>query len=176
VSHVYVTSDWHIGHTGITSKFRTEFPTDEVHDSAILRAMKLATTKRDVLFVLGDVTWTQSGLQKIREAEIPARMIMVRGNHDTLPTIDYLSVFDEVEGAYRYKGFWFTHIPIHPQELFRGGNVHGHCHRGGPWETNQEAGYFNAILEFNDYAPVNMEVVKRTFEARTPVVEEQTDG
>ncbi len=166
MSHVYVTSDWHIGHTGIAERFRTCFPTDDVHDHAILRAMKYATTKRDVLYVLGDVTWTARGLQMIKDAGIPCRMIMVRGNHDTLPTTDYLEVFEEVHGALRYKKYWFTHIPIHPMELYRGYNIHGHCHRGGPWEVNAEPEYFNAILEYNNYAPVKMQDVGRIIKDR----------
>jgi len=166
MSHVYVTSDLHIGHTGISEKFRSQFASDVEHDWYILTQIKATVTKRDVLFVLGDATWTTSGLQAMKDADIPARMILCGGNHDTLPVRDYLQVFDEVVGAYRYKHCWFTHIPIHRQELHGRYNVHGHCHRGGPWEVNKEPEYYNAILEFNDYAPINMQQVYRILEER----------
>lgn len=173
MSHVYVTSDWHIGHTGITERFRTQFPSDAYHDDYILENMREAVTNRDVLYVIGDVTWTKSGLEKIQEADIPAKMIMVRGNHDTLPAEDYLTVFDDVHGAYKYKRYMFTHIPIHRQELWHSQkydtsllNVHGHCHRGGPWEVNKEWEYFNAILEYNNYMPVNMQKVGELIQER----------
>ncbi len=159
MSHVYVTADWHIGHTGITDKFRTQFPSLEYHDEYILHNMGGALTKRDILYVLGDVALSSHALNKIRAMNFPFKMYLVRGNHDQLPTAEYLDVFDEVYGAFRYKKYWFTHIPIHPQELFRGMNVHGHCHRGGPFETEEDTRYFNAILEFNDYMPVNMQVL-----------------
>ena len=126
--------------------------------NVILENTLQLVSKKDVLFCLGDMAFTLSGLQLLRE--IPARKILVRGNHDTLPTLDYLTVFDEVEGAYRYKNCFLTHIPIHETELYRGGNIHGHCHRGGPRETRSGdlwAHYFNAILEFNDYRPVQMQ-------------------
>ncbi len=159
MSHVYVTSDWHIGHKGITDRFRTQFPNLRVHDEYILNNVLKIVTKRDVLYVLGDVALSGQALNDIRAANIPAKMVLIRGNHDQLPTIDYLSVFASVEGAFRYKKYWFTHIPIHPMELYRGMNIHGHCHRGGPYETERDSRYFNAILEFNDYTPINMQVV-----------------
>lgn len=159
MSCVYVTSDWHIGHKGITEKFRTQYPTDDAHDYDILKRARDRLTKKDTLVVVGDVTWTKDGLQKIKDAEFPCRMIMVAGNHDTLPTEAYLQVFEQVHGALRYKKYWITHIPVHPQELYKCMNIHGHCHRGGPYEVEGDTRYFNAILEFNDYMPVNMQKV-----------------
>jgi len=166
MSHVYVTSDWHIGHSGITDKFRTQFPNTAYHDDYILANAREKVTKKDVLYVIGDAFWTLAARDRILEEEFPCKMILVRGNHDILPIEEYLKVFDEVHGALSYKGFWLTHIPIHRQELYRRHNIHGHCHRGGPWETNKESEYFNAILEFNDYAPVNMQQVKKIMTER----------
>lgn len=166
MSRVWVTSDWHIGHSGISNKFRTQFPSDDAHDDHILGTMRACVTTRDVLIVVGDVTWTKVGLQKIKDTEFPCRMIMIGGNHDTLPMGDYLSVFDKVYGAYRYKKYWITHIPIHPSELRSKLNIHGHCHQGGPYETDKDTRYFNAILEFNDYMPINIQKVGEIINSR----------
>lgn len=159
MSNVYVTSDWHIGHRGISDKFRTRFVNDREHDEYVLNNMLNGLTKRDILYVLGDVAMNKQGLNLIREANFPCEMKLVRGNHDTLKTTEYLSVFTEVLGAFRYKKYWFTHIPIHPSELYRGLNVHGHCHKGGPYEVEGDTRYFNAILEFNNYKPINIQMV-----------------
>ena len=166
MSAVYVTSDWHIDHTGITDKFRTQFPNLATHDEYILSRAREKVTKRDILIVVGDVAMTKNGLNKIRERDFPCKLLLVRGNHDGLSTWDYLSVFDEVYGAWRYKKYWITHIPIHPMELYRGNNIHGHCHRGGPYEVEKDHRYFNAILEFNDYKPVNVQEVNRIMRER----------
>ena len=150
MSHVYVTSDWHIGHNGITDRFRTQFPNIDAHDEYILNRVRETVNKRDVLYVLGDAFWTHKALNKVLAAEIPCRMYLVRGNHDTLTAGDYLHVFKDVYGAFRYKKYWFTHIPIHPSELYRGKNVHGHCHRGGPNQTQKAddwESYYNAKLD-----------------------------
>jgi len=114
--------------------------------------------KRDVVYVLGDAAFTQDGLESI--GQLAGRKILVRGNHDLLPTESYLSVFAEVYGALAWKGLWLTHIPIHQQELYGRTNVHGHCHRGGPSGVYEAAStarghaigakatYFNTCAEF----------------------------
>ena len=159
MSVVYVTSDWHFGHTGITKYFRKEFPSLEYMEDHILDNIREVVTKRDILYCLGDMAFTKGALDKIGDAGLPCQKILIRGNHDTLPTAEYLRVFNEVEGAYKYKNYWFTHIPIHPMELYRGMNVHGHCHRGGPYEAEGDTRYFNVCGEFTEYKPVNMQVV-----------------
>lgn len=165
MSTVYVTSDWHFGHTGITNHFRKQFTSLEAMEDTLLYETLGRVTKRDVLLCLGDMAFDQRGLDRLRE--LPCRMILVRGNHDTLPTENFMEVFDEIHGAYRYKNAFFTHIPIHPMELYRGWNVHGHCHRGGPRELqkgDEWRSYYNAIVEFNDYKIVPMEKILRTLQ------------
>ena len=168
MSHCYVTSDWHFGHRAIT-RFRPQFSSmEEMEDHVMERTLEIVK-KRDVLFCLGDMAFDDRGLSKI--AQIPCRKILIRGNHDNhLCTQQFLSVFESVEGAYRYKKYWFTHIPIHPSELYRGNNVHGHCHRGGPAEHQigeDWQKYYNAILEYNDYRPIDMQQVGRILAERT---------
>lgn len=173
MSHVYVTSDWHFGHKGIT-RFRTQFPSMEYMEDCILGNCLLTVKKRDVLYCLGDMAFDMRGLEKLHE--IPCRKILVRGNHDTLTTEQYLTVFDEVEGCVKYKNYWLTHIPIHQSELYRGKNIHGHCHRGGPNQTQNSEGwenYYNAILEFNDYAPITIQEVGTKLQEQWKTVHEK---
>src|SRR5210317_1940201 len=132
MSRVYVTSDWHIGHKGIASRFRTTFGSDAHHDYTIIENAGRILKKRDTVLMLGDMAFSREGLSMI--GKLPGRKILVRGNHDIFQTEDYVEIFDQIHGAYRYKGAFFTHIPIHPTEMFRGFNVHGHSHRGGPRE------------------------------------------
>ena len=162
MSRVYLTSDWHLGHRGISSKFRKEFKNDAHHDGYIYDMAHDTLTKRDVCIMVGDMSFTQEGLDMI--SCLPGRKILVRGNHDTLPQESYNSVFDEIHGAYRYKNAFITHIPIHESELFRGFNVHGHCHMGGPREKRlgeHWRNYYNVILEYNDYKLVDWQDIMR---------------
>lgn len=166
MSAVWVTSDWHLGHRGI-NKFRPRYADwQTMGEELIATTNKLLSTK-DTLYCLGDMAFNQDGLNMLRGLT-RCRKILVAGNHDYLRALDYLSVFDDVVGAVQYKhGVWMTHIPIHPMELRGGWSVHGHCHAGGPRETqwgDHWKQYYNAILEYNDYMPVRMEHIVNVLE------------
>lgn len=152
MSNVYFTSDWHLGHKGISERFRTCFKSDYHHDNEIVESARDVLTKRDVVYMVGDMAFTVEGMEMIQT--LPGRKVLVRGNHDCLREEWYTSTFDAVHGALQYRGAFITHIPIHPTELYRRPNIHGHCHKGGPREM--KAGdewwkYYNVILEFNNY-------------------------
>lgn len=171
MSKVYFIGDPHFGHTGI-QRFRTQFPDEKVHRQYIMDRWNQTIKKRDRVFVMGDAAFTQEGLDDL--GKLPGQKVLVRGNHDLLPTEAYLNVFSEVYGALAYKGLWLTHIPIHPSELYGRTNVHGHCHRGGPnevYQTNStmrgrpigsKATYFNTCAEHlpTPYTPIELNEMK----------------
>ena len=156
MSNVYFIGDLHFGHSGI-ERFRTQFPSETVHRQFLMDTWQDTICNRDVVYVMGDAAFTKSGLSDI--GKLSGRKILVRGNHDTLPCEDYLSVFEEVYGCLMYKRFWLTHVPIHPSELYGRTNVHGHSHRGGPMDVHRAqstvrsaaigtpATYFNTCAE-----------------------------
>ncbi len=168
MSHVYFIGDLHFGHTHI-DRFRTQFPSEAVHRRFLMDTWAETITKRDVVYVMGDAAFTQDGLDSI--AQLPGRKLLVRGNHDLLPTESYLEVFEEVHGLLMYKGYWLSHAPIHPSELYGRSNIHGHCHRGGPSEVHNAWGdqrgrvigspatYFNTCAEHlpTPYKPIRMD-------------------
>jgi calcineurin-like phosphoesterase family protein len=172
MSHVYFIGDLHFGHHHI-GVFRKEFPNEAVHRQYLMDIWTDTVRKRDVVYVMGDAAFTQDGLDSI--STLAGRKILIRGNHDLLPTEAYLSVFEEVYGALAWKGLWLTHIPMHPSELYGRTNVHGHCHRGGPsgvYEaaarpgafapTGAMATYFNTCAEFlpTKYKPIEYHAMK----------------
>jgi calcineurin-like phosphoesterase family protein len=168
VSNVYFIGDLHFGHNGI-DRFRTQFPNEGVHRRFLMEAWNETINKRDVVFVMGDAAFTQEGLDDINT--LSGRKILIRGNHDLLPTESYLGVFEEVYGLLAYKGLWLSHAPLHPTELYGRTNVHGHCHRGGPTEVvsnldsfrgvslGAKATYFNTCAEHlpTPYKPIKLD-------------------
>ena len=104
------------------------FSTVVEHDHSIVTTLGAQCNKRTVLWVLGDVAMSQEHVLLLRD--IPGRKILVRGNHDIYPTSVYLMAgFEQIYGIIKYKHFWVTHCPIHPQELYkRDANIHGHIH------------------------------------------------
>lgn len=177
MSHVYFIGDLHLGHKGINN-FRTQFPNEKVHDQYVLDSWSDTITKRDSVFVMGDACFTADGLAALHK--VSGTKVLIRGNHDLLPTESYLNVFKEVYGALAYKGLWLTHIPIHESELYGRTNVHGHCHRGGPggvytcpstisgYHVGAKATYFNTCAEHlpKPYHPIRMDHMKELINAK----------
>lgn len=137
---VFFTSDLHLGHKNI-HKFRKGFESELEHQSYIANYWKATITKRDDVYVLGDACFTMDALDLMRD--LPGTKHLIRGNHDELDTQAYLKVFKNVYGLKRYKEFWLSHAPIHPQELRGKVNLHGHVH----YHTVPDNNYFNCCVE-----------------------------
>ncbi len=158
MSKVYFTSDWHLGHKAIL-KYRPEFSTIEDHVNTLVTNYNKVVTKRDTVFFLGDIVFEPEYLSTIKALQ-HSKKVLYLGNHDTLPIVDYLTVFNEVHGLRSYKNYWLSHCPIHPQEL-RGriGNIHGHLHRS----ILDSPHYFDVSPEKHNYELVNFERIKQYF-------------
>ncbi len=161
MSNVYFTSDWHLGHRNIL-KYRGErFKTIEEHDNAFIDAFNSVVGKRDTVFFLGDIAFTEEGLEKIGKLRYCAKKVLYLGNHDTLPAESYLKYFDEVHAFRSYKGYWLTHCPIHPTEMRRRkGCIHGHLHANYLADST----YFDVSPEKHDFKLVPFDVIKAYFE------------
>jgi len=141
MSDVWFCSDLHLGHKNI-GKFRAPLvnSTDENNDRIISEWCKYVT-KRDVVFVLGDFCFDKELYDKL---ELPGyRKYLIRGNHDRFQTSTHLKFFNEIEGLFKYKGFWLSHSPIHPDELRGKHNLHGHVH----FNNVKDKRYFNCCPE-----------------------------
>lgn len=124
--NVWFCSDLHLGHRKIAD-FRAPL-VDSVEDNTnkIVADWKKLVTKRDCVYVLGDAVFDAELLPLF--AELPGLKYLVRGNHDVFPTEEYLKYFKEVYGIFKYKEFWLSHAPVHPDELRGKVNLHGHVH------------------------------------------------
>ena len=120
-------SDLHLGHK-LAAEMRG-YPSVEEHDNHIMDTLQShCKNKRDILWILGDAAMNKSALFRLNE--LNCKKILIRGNHDQERLSDYVQVFDNIHGFYKYKGLWLSHCPIHPQEMLRvKANVHGHIHK-----------------------------------------------
>lgn len=141
MANVWFTSDLHFGHKNI-NKFRLEVSSEEDNRRRICEDWAKLVTKRDDIYVLGDAAFTMGTVQEF--GNLPgARKFLVRGNHDELDTQVYLKYFTSVYGLKKYKEFWLSHCPIHPNELRGKINLHGHVH----YADVQDTRYFNMCVE-----------------------------
>jgi len=156
MSKVYFISDLHFGHSNII-KFAGDYRygNDCIENMHITIAMWNArVTKRDTVYVLGDVAMNDQGFEALRE--LNGNKLLVRGNHDMYKAKRYLQVFSDVYGVRMYKGYWISHAPIHPTELRGRKNIHGHVHQNTLMNHYNEIDerYINVCVETTDGAPI----------------------
>jgi calcineurin-like phosphoesterase family protein len=125
MTQIYLCSDLHLGHQKI-AHFRPWFKDQFEHEQAVADDWKKHVKKHDLVYCVGDIAFTKQSLALL--SNLPGRKILVRGNHDVLPTPYYAEVFEEIYGLVKYKEFWVSHPPIHPEELRGRYNLHGHVH------------------------------------------------
>lgn len=152
MSNIYLCSDLHIGHKNI-NKFRCEdkgffrgFASEQEHREWLYSNLS-NLTKRDILICLGDIAFDREALLDFHE-NVHCIKWLVIGNHDLTLTKqtkdDYFKVFDRIEGFMKYKGYWFSHAPIHPNELRGRPNIYGHVHYA---TLGDKSNYFNVCPE-----------------------------
>ena len=56
----------------------------------------------------------------------------------------------------KYKEFWLSHAPIHPEELRDRINIHGHVH----YKNIDDARYFNVSCENIGFKPISLENIR----------------
>lgn len=148
---VYFIGDPHLGHKNI-AKFRPWVRSTEENTKLFLSEWNRVITKRDDVYMMGDVAFNNESLELLKT--LPGRKILIKGNHDDFVTSKaQADVFYEIHGMLKYKGMWLTHCPIHPDEMRnRKCNIHGHVHNAtimkgwGPWRK-PDPRYINTCVD-----------------------------
>ena len=160
--NVWFLGDLHAGHKNI-HKYRTQFESEEHHFQVVKENYFKVVRKKDKVFFLGDTAFTKERLLDV--AKWPGTKVALLGNHDLeseLTVGDYVNAFDDVQGFVKYKDYWLSHCPIHPNELRGKLNLHGHVHN----KTVEDARYFNCSLENIDYTPISLNQVREILKER----------
>lgn len=170
MSGVYFISDLHLGHSKIVS-FRSrvhdkEFNSVEDVDDWIIDSWNQVVRKKDdIVWVLGDIAFTDEGLSKLKR--LNGRKKLILGNHDMFSISQLSEHFDAVYGAHKKYGFVMTHVPIHPSCLeYRWlNNVHGHIHHAH-YPINTDAHYINVNIDVIGPHPKHLDWVRSRIEAK----------
>jgi calcineurin-like phosphoesterase family protein len=152
MSKVYFISDPHFGHENM-AKHRG-FENADAQDSFIIDNWNKTVSKKDTVWLLGDITMEKSNYSKYLP-KLNGLINVVCGNHDLAQHTKELSKFvNKIGGAVKYKGFILTHIPIHESEINRfRGNIHGHVHE----KSLSHVKYLNVSCEVLGYKPILFE-------------------
>jgi len=127
MSRVYAISDLHLKHKNLVHWWTgKKFKTIEEHDEWLVESINSVVTKRDTLWILGDIAWNNAALKLLGEIKGYKKLLL--GNHDGMKSAEYAKYGRLMPGLVKYKNFWLSHCPIHPDELRGMRNIHGHVH------------------------------------------------
>lgn len=188
MARVFFTSDLHFGHKNLCLGLRGM--SVEESDQLIINNWNKVVTKRDLVYVLGDITMENQNEIPKYISQLNGRIVLVGGNHDTKQCCDvYRKLGITVMGCLEYKGFICTHIPIHPYELqqedrqIARGNIHGHVHKSGIIEgeeytpkTDYGPLYYNVNIELHNYTPVAFDDLVADFQKRKESIKSEELG
>ena len=121
-------ADLHLGHEFVAKN--RGFASIEQHDEHIIKQWNSVVQKRDLTYILGDVTMEKTDSYPLLN-RLNGTKKVVLGNHDRPAHVSELLKYVQcVSGIEKYKGIWLTHCPVHPMELeYRvPRNIHGHIH------------------------------------------------
>jgi calcineurin-like phosphoesterase family protein len=169
MSRVFFISDLHFGHKNLENLRGRSV---EETDNLIINNWNNIITKRDVVYVLGDITMEKYSLLSFYLNQLKGDIRVIGGNHDNIQCCKELQRLNiPVMGCLEYKGFICTHIPIHPHELkgFYRGNIHGHIH-----DISVDLGpdYINVTCEHINYIPITLEKIieKKQIQHRIDII------
>jgi calcineurin-like phosphoesterase family protein len=182
---VFLTSDTHFGHAGVCrfteadgiTKIRPWTDPDEM-DEEMIRRWNDRVRPSDKVYHLGDVVINRKALKTL--ARLNGDKVLIRGNHDIFPDVEYREYFRELRAYHVMNGMILSHIPMHEASLGRFGvNIHGHLHsarvkkaRGVDAKTGTvlysdkiDTRYHCVCVEQTDFAPILFEDVIKRIEA-----------
>ena len=177
---VFLVSDTHFGHAGVCRfthpddpdvKLRPWDNADEM-DEEMVRRWNDRVRPTDKVYHLGDVVINRKALKTLHR--LNGDKVLIRGNHDIFPDVEYREYFREVRAYHVMNGMILSHIPIHPESLGRFGvNIHGHLHASRvKMEPVGKYGipvidprYHCVCVEQTDFAPILFEDVIKRIEA-----------
>ena len=161
---VWFTSDLHLGHTFI-AKTR-KFQSIDEHDDSLIETINKMVHRRDKLYILGDLAFSDKGMCAARNIQCK-NVELILGNHDKYPVTRYIDMGWKIHGFRRYKQFWISHCPIHPNEMRKkAGNLHGHIHTFGDTIDIEDPRYFNVNVEYHNLRPISSEQVEKMMKLR----------
>ena len=170
----YFISDLHLGHANIL-QHRPTFSSIEEHDKTIMDNIRSRATRKNVLYILGDILKDPKYFEFIEElSTLYQHVNIILGNHDSdrrLLSKMYASyhlsdTINQLHSLTVYQEFLLSHAPVHPQELRDKINIHGHTHtrniaityRDGTQEDDRR--YFNVSCENINYTPISLSSIR----------------
>ena len=167
----------HFGHKYAANQ--RGFQDEYYHDEHLIDSWNSVVNKKDLTIITGDITM-ETAYFYYQLDRLNGRKKVVLGNHDLGNHIpELLKYVESVHGAYRYKGYMITHIPIHPSEIhFYRANIHSHIHHNklpdvksyteyndkGSKLKSTKGKYWNVDAHIVDYKPKTLDELRSYYQ------------
>lgn len=189
---IYLTSDLHFNHLNIL-KYETEtrpFSTIEEMNETLIKNWNDTVRPEDTVYVLGDFFMGPLDAIPAILNQLNGKIILIRGNHDTQPRLDYyksqgIEIKDIDYISYKGRFFILCHFPIASEEFMQMVrrdnsevvNLYGHIH------SNAIKGYVDGTYHIgcdtNNLTPISLEQIWSESwpeEMMTPEIEAYKNG
>jgi calcineurin-like phosphoesterase family protein len=167
---VFLTSDTHFGHLGVCKFMREDgvtklrpWDSPEEMDEEMVKRWNDTVRPNDKVYHLGDVVINRKALKIMHR--LNGDKVLIKGNHDIFRLEEYTPFFRDIRGSHVMNGLILTHIPVHPDNLYRfGTNIHGHLHSNRIMVKDHgrfiiDPRYYSVCVEQTDFKPVLFEDV-----------------
>jgi calcineurin-like phosphoesterase family protein len=173
MTNCYFISDLHLGHKNILDFCPDRGGTNvDEHSEWLVEQWNSTITKRDVVWVLGDICFDKKHLRYLKQMN--GQKHMIYGNHDTFSLPTYQPYFNTIRGFTKKSGLWLSHAPIHPYELRGRVNVHGHVHQhtvqkyyigsDGNEHRIDDPSYINVCVDVLKGKPIHIDEIRTRIE------------
>lgn len=175
---VFLTSDTHFGHMGVCKFMREDgitklrpWDSPEEMDEEMVKRWNETVKPTDKVYHLGDVVINRRALSILHR--LNGDKVLIKGNHDIFRLEEYTPFFRDIRSSHVMNGIILTHIPLHPQQLYRFGcNIHGHLHSNRVMMTDKygvtkiDPQYYSVCVEQTDFRPILFEDVLKNIQAQ----------
>ena len=177
--NIFFTSDTHFGHTNVIKYCERPFSSVDEMDSELIRRWNSVVGKSDLVYHLGDFSFT--GTTRLKEIlpQLNGGIVLIRGNHDKKMFKKHsnelrIDGFLESKLSYKMKlsngqSIMLSHYPykdsyqdyrdFSPEQLVNEGLplLHGHVHR--TWKTQGKM--INVGVDVWNFTPISeQEIIK----------------
>lgn len=171
---IYFTSDLHLGHNNMI-KFRDRpFHNVSEMNTTLLKNINNTCSKRDMLFILGDIAYQQPVEQTEEQlSSLKPTLVLIRGNHDKAynPKL-FHTIKDYCEIKVYHRKVILSHYPFLEWDgMLRGAvHLHGHQHNYEKYNIdmrNQKILRYDVGVDANYGVPVSIEQIFQYFHLDT---------
>ena len=163
MAKTFLIGDTHFGHSNILTfkkkdgTMLREFENIHEHDERLIYNWNRVVSPEDKVYHLGDVGFKNFTYLELVLKRLNGSKVLIKGNHDNFKLSQYAQLFKDVRGSHQLDKFILSHIPLHPDSLYRWkACIHGHLHDN----SLDDPKYYNVSAEKINLTPIDFEVIR----------------